>query len=179
MENTKNLGLKKWEGEDRILHTEFNDNWDKLDAAIAGRLGPAEIIKTIDIPQAIPCVDIDMGDVDWDQWDMIVLSYENWLNGGDEIYVLLSAKDGKPVSNFGNNAPSHTGFLYIGESFPLFTFFFPLRDKTRKVVSLSVAGTAATGMANIPFSDIQAIQVGGAGNAKLLANTKIHIWGIR
>ena len=34
MENTSNYGLKRWDGEDRILHTEFNDNWDKLDAAL-------------------------------------------------------------------------------------------------------------------------------------------------
>lgn len=30
MENTSNYGLKRWDGEDRILHTEFNDNWDKM-----------------------------------------------------------------------------------------------------------------------------------------------------
>ena len=34
MENTSNYGLKRWDGEDRILHTEFNDNWDKIDAAL-------------------------------------------------------------------------------------------------------------------------------------------------
>ena len=34
MENTSNYGLKRWDGEDRILHTEFNDNWDKIDTAL-------------------------------------------------------------------------------------------------------------------------------------------------
>ena len=34
MENTSNYGLKRWDGGDRILHTEFNDNWDKIDTAI-------------------------------------------------------------------------------------------------------------------------------------------------
>ena len=33
MENTSNYGLKRWDPEDRILHTEFNDNWDKIDTA--------------------------------------------------------------------------------------------------------------------------------------------------
>ena len=36
MENTSNYGLKRWDGGDRILHTEFNDNWDKIDTAIKG-----------------------------------------------------------------------------------------------------------------------------------------------
>ena len=34
MENTSNYGLKRWDPEDRILHTEFNDNWDKIDTAL-------------------------------------------------------------------------------------------------------------------------------------------------
>ena len=36
MGNTSNYGLKRWDGRDRILHTEFNDNWDKIDTAIKG-----------------------------------------------------------------------------------------------------------------------------------------------
>ena len=36
MENTSNYGLKRWDPEDRILHTEFNDNWDKIDTALKG-----------------------------------------------------------------------------------------------------------------------------------------------
>ena len=34
MENTSNYGLKRWDPKDRILHTEFNDNWDKIDTAL-------------------------------------------------------------------------------------------------------------------------------------------------
>ena len=41
MENTSNYGLKRWDGEDRILHTEFNDNWDKIDTAIKGNADKA------------------------------------------------------------------------------------------------------------------------------------------
>ena len=41
MENTSNYGLKRWDGEDRILHTEFNDNWDKIDTALKGNADKA------------------------------------------------------------------------------------------------------------------------------------------
>ena len=43
MENTSNYGLKRWDGEDRILHTEFNDNWDKIDCK--RRWPAAETVK--------------------------------------------------------------------------------------------------------------------------------------
>ena len=41
MENTSNYGLKRWDPEDRILHTEFNDNWDKIDTALKGNADKA------------------------------------------------------------------------------------------------------------------------------------------
>lgn len=36
MENTSDYGLKRWDGGALTLHTEFNDNWDKIDTAIKG-----------------------------------------------------------------------------------------------------------------------------------------------
>ena len=46
MENTKNLGLKKWDGGDRILHSEFNDNWDKIDTALKSNADKAAALQT-------------------------------------------------------------------------------------------------------------------------------------
>ena len=46
MENTSNYGLKRWDPEDRILHTEFNDNWDKIDTAIKGNADGVAALQT-------------------------------------------------------------------------------------------------------------------------------------
>ena len=46
MENTSNYGLKRWDGEDRILHTEFNDNWDKIDTALKGNADGVAALQT-------------------------------------------------------------------------------------------------------------------------------------
>ena len=46
MENTSNYGLKRWDPEDRILHTEFNDNWDKIDAALKSNADKAAALQT-------------------------------------------------------------------------------------------------------------------------------------
>ena len=35
-QQTPNYKLSRWAGTDRILMEEFNDNWDKIDAAMAG-----------------------------------------------------------------------------------------------------------------------------------------------
>ena len=42
MENTTHYHLKKWDPEDRVLRTEFNDNSDKTDAAIADARAAAD-----------------------------------------------------------------------------------------------------------------------------------------
>ena len=36
-QQTPNYRLSRWAGTDRILVEEFNDNWDKIDAALAAR----------------------------------------------------------------------------------------------------------------------------------------------
>ena len=46
MENTSNYGLKRWDGEDRILHTEFNDNWEKIDTALKSSADEAAALQT-------------------------------------------------------------------------------------------------------------------------------------
>ena len=46
MENTSNYGLKRWDGGDRILHTEFNDNWDKIDTALKSSADKAAALQT-------------------------------------------------------------------------------------------------------------------------------------
>ncbi len=38
-QQTPNYRLSRWEGTDRILVEEFNDNWDKIDTAIKGNAG--------------------------------------------------------------------------------------------------------------------------------------------
>ena len=46
MENTSNYGLKRWDPEDRILHTEFNDNWDKIDTALKSSADGVAALQT-------------------------------------------------------------------------------------------------------------------------------------
>ena len=46
MENTSNYGLKRWDPEDRILHTEFNDNWDKIDTALKANADGVAALQT-------------------------------------------------------------------------------------------------------------------------------------
>ena len=58
-QQTPNYRLSRWAGTDRILMEEFNDNWEKIDAALAARncqfytasyIGDGETTKTWTFP---------------------------------------------------------------------------------------------------------------------------------
>ena len=45
-QQTPNYRLSRWAGTDRILVEEFNDNWDKLDAALKSNADKAAALQT-------------------------------------------------------------------------------------------------------------------------------------
>ena len=45
-QETPNYRLSRWAGTDRILHTEFNDNWDKIDTALKGNADGVAALQT-------------------------------------------------------------------------------------------------------------------------------------
>ena len=102
MENTSNYGLKRWDGGDRILHTEFNDNWDKIDTAIKGSedKAAAPLAATTALEQKmglqhIQTVNGTTGDcsiftysIDWDQWTEVLFFLTPKLSGSNLTYQL-------------------------------------------------------------------------------------------
>ncbi len=117
MENTSNYGLKRWDGEDRILHTEFNDNWDKIDTAIkcsedkaAAALAAASALEQKMGLQHIQTVNGTTGDcsiftysIDWDQWTEVLFFLTPKLSGSNLTYQL----------SFENRAMTSDGSVYF------------------------------------------------------------------
>ena len=105
MENTPNLGLKRWDGGDRILHSEFNDNWDKIDTALAARncrfytasyTGDGELTKTWTFPSK-PV--------------LIILTSPT-----DYFLSVINAREGHGLSHFGMNSVTHISCTVEGNS---------------------------------------------------------------
>ena len=47
MQQTANYQLNQWDGEDRIMRVDFNSDNAKIEAALSGKFGPFEIIKSV------------------------------------------------------------------------------------------------------------------------------------
>lgn len=131
MENTPNIGLKRWEGGDRVLRAEFNDNWDKLDTALAARNcqfyttsyvgnGDTEYTRTLTFPHRPMLVYIG-GSKDFTP----ILS---WFRGSPIARSVL----GSSVSNISVTcADNAISWTYGGASFAL-----NVKDTTYAVLAL-------------------------------------------
>ena len=109
MENTSNYGLKRWDGGDRILHTEFNDNWDKIDTAIKDSEDKAAAALA-----ATTALEQKMG------WQLLKSTTKILTNGGNHMQLDISDVDLTQYSTLHIRVDvTGNGYLYLslqGES---------------------------------------------------------------
>ena len=117
MENTSNYGLKRWDGEDRILHTEFNDNWDKIDAALksnadavaaetAAREAASSLVKlmTATLDTNTTSWRIDVSDIDLTQYAKLLIYPYLETNNNQPIYMRVNGKRTGYSNNFSGSS---------------------------------------------------------------------------
>ena len=153
--HTTNYNLCQWEATDQVQRTDFNQDNAKIDAALASRLGPVEIIKTVTLSTASDQDDLtmDLTDVNWDQWSLVLVELRcTFSNSIEEKFVYLSLG--------GASFAGHTGtsFAYRLPPGPILMALFPSRDASRLVTALSFPG-GDTGLSAATYSQIQNIQV--------------------
>ena len=104
MENTSNYGLKRWDGGDRILHTEFNDNWDKIDTAIKGSADKAAAALA-----ATTALEQKMG------WQLLKSTTKILTNGGNHMQLDISNIDLTQYSTLHIRVDvTGNGYLFLG-----------------------------------------------------------------
>lgn len=156
MENTKNLGLKKWEGGDRILHTEFNDNWDKIDGAMLGKLGKAEKIGVLHNEISNSAAGrIDLSGIDWGSYQAVVLSAADYA---DAAYTFTISAEGTASTRSTSSASNSS--LGVVNAAPYLLIFLPLGDSSQTVRLLYIGGSASMGTATCTFDELQGLRLG-------------------
>lgn len=156
MENTKNLGLKKWEGGDRILHTEFNDNWDKIDGAMLGKLGKAEKIGVLHNEISNSAAGrIDLSGIDWGSYQAVILAAPDYV---DAAYKFSFSAEG--TSSTSSNSSAAKGSFGEVNAAPYFLIFLPLGDSSRTVKMIYIGGSAGVGTATCTYEEFTGLRLG-------------------
>ena len=177
MENTKNLGLKKWEGGDRILHTEFNDNWDKIDGAMLGKLGKVEKIGVVQNKISNNAASsIDLSDIDWGSYQAVVLSAADYA---DAAYTFTISAEGTASTRSTSSASNSS--LGVVNAAPYLLIFLPLGDSSRTVKMIYIGGSAGVGTATCTYEEFKGLRLNYSQSGHLYFSV-IHdypLWGIR
>ena len=156
MENTKNLGLKKWEGGDRILHSEFNDNWDKIDGAMLGKLGKVEKIGVVQNKISNNAASsIDLSNIDWGSYQAVILAAPDYV---DAAYKFSFSAEG--TSSTSSNSSAAKGSFGEVNAAPYFLIFLPLGDSSRTVKMIYIGGSAGVGTATCTYEEFTGLRLG-------------------
>ena len=103
-QQTPNYRLSRWDGGDRILHTEFNDNWDKIDAAIKGSADKAAAAMA-----AASALEQKMG------WQLLKSTTKILTSGGNHMQLDISDVDLTQYSTLHIRVDvTGNGYLFLG-----------------------------------------------------------------
>lgn len=127
MNSTTNFSLNQWDATDRILHTDFNSDNQKLDAALKTLTDGSlfvplrKIVTTADAQQ----VDVNISDIDWGKYPHVLVLPKavgtyyssgglrlNSLCTGGDYYVRTSSGSIQADGTWGSFALSCNGVAY-------------------------------------------------------------------
>lgn len=107
MEQTENLGLYLWDGDDTVNVEQINTNFEKLDGARSVHL------KTHTISTTTTTVDLDVSDIDWSKYRQVVVRC--YMNGSGTLEVKsngYSSYDRALRINAGTTDSYMLGYIY-------------------------------------------------------------------
>lgn len=165
---TANIGLHLWEGTDPFLRTEFNENFELIDAAMGTRLGPIEALSSCPVDCSTGVAVVDLSGVEWDKWTFVAvfLRFQPGTYQDEKIVAIL---EGLTVRG---------GQLYgpIGSALAVFPC---LRDGTRPLRVLLLPG-GGVGYSESAYQDVTQLKFSHSGShAMSLASAEATVWGVR
>ena len=178
MRQTTNYQLPSWDSDDRILRTDFNDLTEKVDTALAEKLGAVQIIKTIVPPSAVK-FEVDFSEIDWSQWSIVGMTLDAQDVGTEErtsTYCQVIPYDTSGVKEYCSS--EFNGYLAMFTFMPSMVTLLPLRDPTRRIQSVYLGEQSGVGFAETTFENLKAIRMGNFNNRFFQSSNTLTIWGI-
>ena len=166
--HTTNYQLNQWEKSDRILMADFNADNQKIDAAIAGRLGPIQTIKSMTIDAQSSSLLLDLSDIAWDKWSIIAIACDLGISDttiNRSMIVSFTSSTGSDSlrTSFIPNKHILTLFPCRDGSRPFAAAFFPVNGLE--------FGTAS-------YQQITGYRIDFAERITVRAGSKISVYGI-
>ena len=181
MLQTTNYQLCQWEPSDRILRADFNRDNEKIDTALAAAAGQSILrpIREIAITEEATTVRVQLDDIDWSQWQAVVIDAEllaEGTTGGINICILGNTDltvGGAHCSKYTTAETERRG--------PSRLILFCNGDARSPVNSLSIrySGSTFYGLSQL-FHAVSYLDYTHTNTVpKVFAGSKFQIWGVK
>lgn len=171
MENTPNIGLKRWDGGDRVLRAEFNDNWDKLDTALAA-IGQYETLDEITLETDGNSHVFDLTGFDWSKWQFVGVSVQAPMKQTAQNQAYITTLMGAPT-----DCTYRAGSFSCCATYAFMAVAAPLRNAESAVKGFYVGYTSGIAYGTTPFSKVTGWAL--TSTTPYPAGTKMVLWGIK
>lgn len=179
MEKTRNYQLSLWDKDDRILMEDFNANNTQIETALDGKLGRSRLIRQVTVEKSAQSVYVDLSDVDWNDWEYVVVTYTITQQTSSGAYLAcgLGDQDKKTIQAV-SSAPNTSPF-YISRHLPgpFFMALLPRHDSANPIQAICVAETSSFGYSAKPFADLAYLHF--VQDSTAFGNTTFTIWGVK
>lgn len=172
MKQTAQFGLNQWERTDRVLMDDFNNDNKKIDAALLSRLGPIEIIQTLNLTSTSN-KKIDLTSIDWAQWSIVAFACTTSVTSYTDTFSYYTLSMSSSKHNL-YGLPEQLS--YRKPAGPMLAVFFPGRDPDRLIQALSFPGgdfAASTGS----YRSLRSLEVSSNNYHEI--NRQLIVLGIR
>ncbi len=174
---TTNYSLCQWQPTDQVQRTDFNADNAKLDAALAGKLGHAELIRTVTLEGGGSLLEVALNDIDWNEWEFVLLTMTDDLSAPDGLHkVHLTLNNGTiPCYN-----SADTGNIATMTGMPFLLMLLPLHDSSRQLRYVHIGAPSGVGAADCTFADVEKIQIAyESPQYGMNSGTSVRVWGMQ
>lgn len=175
MNQTPNYALPSWEATDRILMEDFNDMTEKVDAAIAGRLGRSQLLQTITPEHNASSVRISLESMNWNDWEVVLVhAHCTGVSNNTDKLLTCGVCDGRKSAY----CSAGSSLLQCPPS-PVLLVLLPRHDASRNVLAFYVGASSGMGWTDFSFSQLTALNFSALYDWDFSSDQKITVWGIQ
>ena len=177
MNQTTNYQLSQWEPTDRILMSDFNADNAKIDAALAGKVGRGQLIRSITTEASASVVSFDLSDLNWNDWEQVALffGYRAVWSAEASSYLYCDVNEGA-ITTY---CSAGTG-LARSQPNPFQLIFLPRHDAAGQVRTVCFGSPGGAGVAECTYSELEQVRIFYMGESRNFPiGMELSLWGVK